>query len=237
MPEVSYRSFNPRNAATTSAGRGPAVHRLRRRVGHRPRQASGHRRPPDLQELVGHAAQQRAVARARPRRRAAGHPHPPRQGHVRPRRRGADAGGARRDAARRSGRPCPQGIPRRRAGHARARARTIALPLGRDPADRRRVVVTDDGAPSETRYEVMATPRANGRRSCAASSSPDARIRSACTSRRAAGRSSATRSTDEPNATIARQALHAWRVRCRIRSRDSADRVVEAPMPDDMSLG
>ncbi len=33
---------------------------------------------------------------------------------------------------------------------------TIALPLGRDLADRRRVVVTEAGAPSETRYEVIA---------------------------------------------------------------------------------
>lgn len=31
----------------------------------------------------------------------------------------------------------------------------IALPLGRDLADRRRVIVTDTGQPSETRYEVI----------------------------------------------------------------------------------
>jgi 23S rRNA pseudouridine1911/1915/1917 synthase len=36
---------------------------------------------------------------------------------------------------------------------------SIALPLGRDLADRRRVVVTDSGAPSETRYEVIANLR------------------------------------------------------------------------------
>ena len=33
---------------------------------------------------------------------------------------------------------------------------SIALPLGRDTADRRRVVVTETGARSETRYEVIA---------------------------------------------------------------------------------
>ena len=32
---------------------------------------------------------------------------------------------------------------------------TITLPLKHDPADRRRIVVADDGAPSETRYRVV----------------------------------------------------------------------------------
>jgi 23S rRNA pseudouridine1911/1915/1917 synthase len=41
-----------------------------------------------------------------------------------------------------------QGSPRPNAG-------VIRDPLGRDPNDRRRVVVTPGGAPSETRYEVM----------------------------------------------------------------------------------
>jgi 23S rRNA pseudouridine1911/1915/1917 synthase len=36
---------------------------------------------------------------------------------------------------------------------------SIVLPLGRDVADRRRVVVRPDGAPSETRYEVTARLR------------------------------------------------------------------------------
>jgi 23S rRNA pseudouridine1911/1915/1917 synthase len=39
---------------------------------------------------------------------------------------------------------------------------SIELPLGRDTADRRRVVVTPSGAASETRYESIATLR-NGR--------------------------------------------------------------------------
>lgn len=33
---------------------------------------------------------------------------------------------------------------------------TITAPLGRDPADRRRVIVRDDGQTAETRYEVLA---------------------------------------------------------------------------------
>ena len=41
-----------------------------------------------------------------------------------------------------------RGTPEPASGH-------IALPLGRDTADRRRVVVREDGAPSETRYEVI----------------------------------------------------------------------------------
>jgi len=36
---------------------------------------------------------------------------------------------------------------------------SISLPLGRDAADRRRVVVTEAGAPSETRYDVVASLR------------------------------------------------------------------------------
>ena len=32
---------------------------------------------------------------------------------------------------------------------------TIRLPLARDPGDRRRVIVTDNGARCETRYEVV----------------------------------------------------------------------------------
>src|SRR5258706_4478421 len=32
---------------------------------------------------------------------------------------------------------------------------TITLPLKHDPTDRRRIIVADDGAPSETRYRVV----------------------------------------------------------------------------------
>ncbi len=78
------------------------------------------------------------------------------------------------------------GLPQPRQGQ-------IVLPLARDPADRRRVVVTPDGAPCETHYEVLSS---EGRMpSFNASSSPDARIRFACTCRRADGPSLATAST------------------------------------------
>ena len=76
---------------------------------------------------------------------------------------GADAGRARamqRDrpraaSTRSTSRSCRARLSPPRGTH-RAAAR-------RDPADRRRVVVTDAGAPSETRYEVIASARTNGR--------------------------------------------------------------------------
>lgn len=41
-------------------------------------------------------------------------------------------------------------------GNPRPREGAITLPLGGDPADRRRVAVREDGRPSETRYRVLA---------------------------------------------------------------------------------
>ena len=43
------------------------------------------------------------------------------------------------------------------AGTPRPRAGAITLPLARDPGDRRRVICRAGGAPSETRYEVLAS--------------------------------------------------------------------------------
>lgn len=45
---------------------------------------------------------------------------------------------------------CVTAVPMPREGR-------IMLPIGRDPADRRRMIVTEQGAPSETRYEVVTT--------------------------------------------------------------------------------
>ena len=85
----------------------------------------------------------------------------------------------------------------------------IALPLARDTADRRRVIVTPTGAERDALQDRLSR---DGRRSCDASSSPAARIRSACTWPRADGQSSATGATEQADPTITRQALHAWRV-------------------------
>jgi 23S rRNA pseudouridine1911/1915/1917 synthase len=43
------------------------------------------------------------------------------------------------------------------AGRPEPASGTIDLPLGRDPADRRRVIVTDEGVPSTTHYERLST--------------------------------------------------------------------------------
>jgi 23S rRNA pseudouridine1911/1915/1917 synthase len=89
---------------------------------------------------------------------------------------------------------------------------SIALPLARDPADRRRVVVTETGAPSETRYEVIAA-------------APDDRSLVRC--ELVTGRTHQIRvhlaSCGWPiigdalygvsHETMTRQGLHAWRVR------------------------
>ena len=52
---------------------------------------------------------------------------------------------------------CVRGWPRPRTG-------VLRLPLARDPNDRRRVIVTPEGAPSETRYAVVSTHGTGSRR-------------------------------------------------------------------------
>jgi 23S rRNA pseudouridine1911/1915/1917 synthase len=109
---------------------------------------------------------------------------------------------------------------------------SIALPLGRDTADRRRVVVTETGAPSETRYEVIAA-------------APDDRSLVRC--ELVTGRTHqirvhlATRGWPivgdalygVPLETMTRQALHAWRVQLpHPITRQPID--LEAPIPRDI---
>ena len=109
---------------------------------------------------------------------------------------------------------------------------TIALPLGRDLADRRRVVVTDTGAPSETRYEVMATLHGNTSLvRCELVTGRTHQIRVHLSSRGWPILGDA--SYGVASATIARQALHAWRVRLpHPITRASID--LEAQIPPDM---
>jgi 23S rRNA pseudouridine1911/1915/1917 synthase len=89
---------------------------------------------------------------------------------------------------------------------------TIALPLGRDLADRRRVVVTDTGAPSETRYEVMATLDENAslvRCELVTGRTHQIRVHLAARGWPIVGDAM----YGVTSATITRQALHAWRIR------------------------
>jgi 23S rRNA pseudouridine1911/1915/1917 synthase len=129
------------------------------------------------------------------------------------------------------------GIPRPESGR-------IALPLGRDPLDRRRVVVTPGGAPSETRYELIAT----------GSLTADGRAASLVRCELVTGRTHQIRvhmqasgwpvvgdtvyrgeagTADPPAAALARQALHAWRIALpHPVTREPLH--FEAPLPDDM---
>jgi 23S rRNA pseudouridine1911/1915/1917 synthase len=88
---------------------------------------------------------------------------------------------------------------------------SIALPLGRDAADRRRVVVTDAGARSETRYEVIARlPLDRSLVRCELVTGRTHQIRVHLASR--GWPIVGDTVYGQPDATIARQALHAWRV-------------------------
>jgi 23S rRNA pseudouridine1911/1915/1917 synthase len=133
------------------------------------------------------------------------------------------------------------------SGAPRPAAGTIREPLGRDPVDRRRVIVTPGGAESETRYQVI--------RSCADESPLDAETpapaglpaHSLVRCELLTGRTHQIRvhlqsrgwpivgdrvygTADE---RITRQALHAWRITLpHPVSRDPL--TIEAPLPDDM---
>ena len=109
---------------------------------------------------------------------------------------------------------------------------SISLPLGRDLADRRRVVVTDTGAPSETRYEVMARlPCDASLVRCELVTGRTHQIRVHLASRGWPILGDALYGVT--SATIARQALHAWRVRLpHPTTRQPIE--LEAQVPDDM---
>lgn len=109
---------------------------------------------------------------------------------------------------------------------------TITLALARDPGDRRRVVPSADGAPSETRYEVLRTSAKGALVRCELVTGRTHQIRVHLSARgwpivgdRVYG------TADE---RIARQALHAWRVSMP-HPVTRAPMVFEAPLPDDMA--
>jgi 23S rRNA pseudouridine1911/1915/1917 synthase len=108
----------------------------------------------------------------------------------------------------------------------------ISLPLGRDAADRRRVVVTDAGAPSETQYDVIARLE-NGMSltRCELITGRTHQIRVHLASRGWPIVGDAMYGLTD--AAISRQALHAWRVQLpHPITRQPID--LEAPIPSDM---
>ena len=109
----------------------------------------------------------------------------------------------------------------------------IVLPLRRDIADRRRVVVAPDGAYGETRYEVISA-LADGltllRCELVTGRTHQIRVHLAAQGWPVFG----DRLYGEPNATLTRQALHAWRLSMPhpITRQPLA---LDAPLPDDLS--
>ena len=107
----------------------------------------------------------------------------------------------------------------------------ITLPLAHDPADRRRIVVSEDGAPSETRYRVLSTHETHSLVHCELVTGRTHQIRVHLAARAWPIVGDATYGSPDPS--IARQALHAWRVTLpHPASREPL--IIEAPMPRDM---
>ena len=86
----------------------------------------------------------------------------------------------------------------------------ITLPLARDPEDRRRVIVTDDGARCETRYEVQSHDDTRSIVRCEPITGRTHQIRVHLASIGCPIVGDAV--YGQSNDTIARQALHAWRI-------------------------
>jgi len=109
----------------------------------------------------------------------------------------------------------------------------IVLPLGRDLADRRRVVVTADGAYGETRYEVISLlPQGLSLVRCELVTGRTHQIRVHLASR--GWPVLGDRVYGEPDARMARQALHAWRVSLpHPVTRQPLE--LEAPIPEDFA--
>jgi 23S rRNA pseudouridine1911/1915/1917 synthase len=107
----------------------------------------------------------------------------------------------------------------------------IALPLRRDPADRRRVIADPAGVPSETTYSVIANGDGYSLVNCrlATGRTHQIRVHFAATGSPIA----ADQTYGSPHPVIQRQALHAWRVTFpHPQSREVV--TIEAPVPDDI---
>jgi 23S rRNA pseudouridine1911/1915/1917 synthase len=109
----------------------------------------------------------------------------------------------------------------------------IALALARDPGDRRRVIVTADGARCETRYEVVSAHGAHSMVRCEpiTGRTHQIRVHLAALGCPILG----DQVYGVPHAHLARQALHAWRVT--LPHPITRERLeFEAPLPDDMRV-
>lgn len=107
----------------------------------------------------------------------------------------------------------------------------IVLPLARDSGDRRRVVVTPEGAPCQTRYQVLSTHEGYSLVRCELVTGRTHQIRVHLAAR--GWPILGDRVYGAPDARIARQALHAWRVSL---SHPATRQPLEfeAPIPADM---
>ena len=118
-----------------------------------------------------------------------------------------------------------RGSPEPSRGH-------IALPLARDPADRRRVIVTAGGAACETRYEVVSGNHGLSMVRCDLVTGRTHQIRVHLAARGWPILGDCV--YGEADAAMPRQALHAWRVSLR-HPATRQPLTFEAPLPDDMS--
>ena len=117
-----------------------------------------------------------------------------------------------------------KGLPHPRSG-------AIHAPLGRDTDDRRRVIVTPGGAPSETRYEVLAHEHDLSLVRCELVTGRTHQIRVHLASR--GWPIVGDRVYGSPDDRIPRQALHAWRV-VLPHPISGEPLTIEAPIPEDI---
>ena len=116
-------------------------------------------------------------------------------------------------------------------GHPTPTAGRIMLPLRRDADDRRRVVVADDGAASETRYNTLDATSTAALLRCELVTGRTHQIRVHLAASECPILGDATYGV--PVETLRRQALHAWR--CALPHPLSGDRLTfYAPLPDDL---
>jgi 23S rRNA pseudouridine1911/1915/1917 synthase len=109
---------------------------------------------------------------------------------------------------------------------------TIDLALAHDPLDRRRMVVSDEGIPSTTRYEVMSTQDDSSLVRCELVTGRTHQIRvhlSAC-----GWPILGDAVYGVIDARIARVALHAWRVTF-VHPVSGEDLKIESPLADDIA--